>query len=91
MFFEGTDISVGRGTEMQFQVYGSPVLAKYRDFSFTPTPNEGAKRPLHNGKKCFGVDLRSYPKLDQINLDFLIDAYAKAPSKKNFLIHFSPI
>ncbi|WP_397303221.1 MULTISPECIES: exo-beta-N-acetylmuramidase NamZ domain-containing protein [Nonlabens] len=87
-FFEGTDISVGRGTEMQFQVYGSPVLAKYRDFSFTPTPNEGAKRPLHNGKKCFGVDLRSYPKLDQINLDFLIDAYAKAPSKKNFFNSF---
>lgn len=33
-FFEGTDISVGRGTDMQFQVYGSPVLATYQDFFF---------------------------------------------------------
>ncbi len=87
-FFEGTDISVGRGTSMQFQVYGAPQLAKYQQFSFTPTPNEGAKRPLHNGKKCFGVDLRKHPKLDQLKLDFLVDAFAKAPSKRNFFNSF---
>ncbi len=87
-FFEGTDISVGRGTEMQFQVYGSPQLAKYQDFAFTPTPNVGAKRPLHNGKKCFGMDLRTHPKLDQLKLDFLVDAFAKAPSKRNFFNSF---
>lgn len=87
-FFEGTDVSVGRGTEMQFQVYGAPSLAKYQDFSFTPTPNVGAKRPLHNGKKCFGVDLRKHPKLDKIELAFLIDAFAKAPTKTNFFNSF---
>jgi len=87
-FFEGTDVSVGRGTNMQFQVYGSPSLAKYRDFSFTPTPNAGAKRPPFNGKKCFGVDLREYPKLDQLNLEFLVDAYAKAPYKQSFFNSF---
>lgn len=87
-FFEGTDVSVGRGTEMQFQVYGSPSLAKYRDFAFTPTPNRGAKRPMFNGKKCFGVDLREYPKLDRLNLEFLIDAYAKAPYKQSFFNSF---
>lgn len=87
-FFEGTDVSVGRGTEMQFQVYGSPSLAKYREFAFTPTPNRGAKRPMFNGKKCFGVDLREYPKLDRLNLEFLIDAYAKAPYKQSFFNSF---
>lgn len=87
-FFEGTDVSVGRGTSMQFQVYGSPSLAKYQDFSFLPTPNKGAKRPLHNGKKCFGVDLRKHPRLDYLKLDFVVDAFAKAPYKSKFFNSF---
>jgi uncharacterized protein YbbC (DUF1343 family) len=87
-FFEGTDVSVGRGTEMQFQVYGSPSLVKYTDFAFTPSPNVGAKRPLFNGKKCYGVDLREYKKLDYLELEFLVDAFAKAPFKQNFFNSF---
>lgn len=87
-FFEGTDISVGRGTDMQFQVYGAPQLAKYQEFAFTPTPNVGAKRPLHNGKKCFGRDLREHPRLDRLELAFLVDAFAKAPTKRNFFNSF---
>ncbi len=87
-FFEGAEVSVGRGTDMQFQVYGSPSLAKYRDFSFIPSPNRGAKRPLFNGKKCYGVDLRNHPSLDRLKLDFVIDAFAKAPSKTNFFNSF---
>jgi uncharacterized protein YbbC (DUF1343 family) len=87
-FFEGTDVSVGRGTNMQFQVYGSPSLAKYRGFSFTPTPNQSAKRPMFNGKECFGVDLREYPRLDKLQLSFLVDAFAKAPYKKSFFNSF---
>ncbi|MEN8899803.1 MAG: DUF1343 domain-containing protein [Nonlabens sp.] len=87
-FFEGADVSVGRGTEMQFQVYGSPSLVKYTGFEFTPTPNVGAKRPLFNGKKCYGVDLRKHPKLDRLKLDFLVDAFAKAPYKSKFFNSF---
>lgn len=87
-FFEGTEVSVGRGTEMQFQVYGSPSLVKYTDFAFTPTPNVGAKRPLFNGKKCYGVDLREHKKLDHLELEFLVDAFAKAPFKQNFFNSF---
>jgi len=87
-FFEGTEVSVGRGTEMQFQIYGSPSLVKYTDFSFIPSPNVGAKRPMFNGKKCYGVDLREYKKLDHLELDFLVDAFAKAPSKQNFFNNF---
>ena len=88
-FFEGTDVSVGRGTSMQFQVYGAPFLAKYRDqFSFTPSPNVGAKRPLHNGKKCFGRDLRNVAVADQLDLGYLIDAYQKTAVKDGFFNSF---
>lgn len=54
--FEGTDVSIGRGTNKQFQVAGSP---KYPDkkFSFTPTSMEGAKDPPQKDKKCYGVNL----------------------------------
>jgi uncharacterized protein YbbC (DUF1343 family) len=69
-------------------VYGSPSLAKYRGFSFTPTPNQSAKRPMFNGKECFGVDLREYPRLDKLQLSFLVDAFAKAPYKKSFFNSF---
>ncbi len=86
--FEGTEVSVGRGTDMQFQVYGSPSLVKYIGFSFTPTPNPGAKRPKFNSKRCFGVDLREYPRLDKLELEFLVDAFAKAPYKENFFNSF---
>jgi uncharacterized protein YbbC (DUF1343 family) len=75
-FFEGTNLSLGRGTEKQFQVIGNPALKS--DFSFTPSPNEGAKDPPLNGKKCYGVDLSgktigSIMKNRQIDLQFLID------------------
>ena len=48
-FFERTDVSASRGTEMQFQIFGSPNLPKDKfSFTFTPQPNEGAKNPKHN-------------------------------------------
>jgi len=87
-FFEGTEVSVGRGTDMQFQVYGSPSLAKYNEFSFTPTPSAGAKRPKFNSKRCFGVDLREHERLDYLKIDFVVDAFAKAPYKENFFNSF---
>ena len=73
-FFEGTNVSEGRGTEKQFQIYGSPYL-KNMDFTFTPKPNEGAKNPQHNGVLCYGEDLSVHPRLSEINLEWLIKAY----------------
>ena len=59
-FFEGTLLSEGRGTEMQFQIYGAPFLPKEKyPFTFTPKPNEGSKSPKFNGQICFGEDLRN--------------------------------
>ncbi|MDR7371712.1 DUF1343 domain-containing protein [Flavobacterium aquidurense] len=85
--FEGTNVSVGRGTETQFQIYGSPFLAK-TNFSFTPKPNFGAKDPLYNGKECFGEDLSSYPKLKQLELKWLIKAYQNTSDKTKFFNGF---
>ena len=86
-FFEGTNVSVGRGTDKQFQIYGSPFLPN-EGFSFIPKPNEGAKDPMHNGKTCFGRDLSTHPKLDRLELKWLLDAYSKTSDKKNFFNNF---
>jgi len=89
-FFEGTNVSVGRGTEMQFQVYGSPFL-KQGDFMFTPKPNEGAKYPKHNAEICFGEDLRTKESLNQLDLSYLIRAYKQNTSKEFFNNFFTKL
>ena len=85
--FEGTNVSVGRGTEKQFQVYGSPFLPK-TNFSFTPVPNFGAKDPTHNGKLCYGEDLSKIDKIKQLELKWLINAYKITLDKSNFFNAF---
>lgn len=86
-FFEGTNVSVGRGTNKQFQVYGSPYLKKM-NYQFEPKPNEGAKNPMHKGKICYGEDLTKYEKQPGINLQWLIKAYKNTTDKKNFFNNF---
>lgn len=84
-FFERTDISAGRGTQMQFQIFGSPNLPKDQfSFTFTPQPNEGAKNPKHNGKLCYGKNLSEVKKLNYINLDWLIETYNFSQNKSAF-------
>lgn len=73
-FFEGANVSEGRGTDMQFQVYGSPYL-KNMNFEFTPRPNEGSKNPDFNGQVCYGEDLRHIEPLSEISLEWLLKAY----------------
>jgi len=88
-FFEGTFINAGRGTDMQFQVFGAPSLpaSKYT-FSYTPQANEGAKSPKFKGQLCHGKDLRNEPRLSKINLEWLIDAYNANGKKKDFFNSF---
>ncbi|MCL2511673.1 MAG: DUF1343 domain-containing protein [Bacteroidales bacterium] len=59
-FFEGTDVSVGRGTTFPFQAIGYPD-PKFGDFSLTPQSAYGAANPPQKGKKCYGLDLRDEP------------------------------
>ena len=73
--FEATTVSVGRGTDWPFEVYGHPRFPEL-DFCFTPIPMSGAKSPLHEDQLCYGFDLangyqrRKY----EINLNYLIKA-----------------
>lgn len=76
--FEGTVLSMGRGTEAPFEIFGHPEMTDC-DFSFTPTPNAGSKNPPHNGVKCYGVDLRGLSNeeiwVEGINIGYVVDAY----------------
>lgn len=72
--FEGTDMSVGRGTLQQFQVIGSPKLDSCF-YSFTPISVQGAKYPKHENKDCFGWDLRDIEVQNQVDLEYLIESY----------------
>jgi uncharacterized protein YbbC (DUF1343 family) len=85
--FEGTNVSVGRGTEKQFQVYGSPYLPK-SNFSFTPIPNFGAKEPTYKNQICYGEDLSTIPKIDKLELKWLIKAYHETTDKSKFFNPF---
>lgn len=86
-FFEGTNVSMGRGTNKQFQIYGSPYL-KNMDFTFTPKPNEGAKDPVHNGVKCYGEDLSVHTTIDGLSLQWLLKAYQNTDNKEKFFNNF---
>lgn len=88
-FFEGTNVSLGRGTEKQFQIYGSPFLPESEfDFSFTPKPNFGAKDPVYNGKLCFGEDLTEIRKVHRLELKWLLKAYENTADKTVFFNDF---
>ena len=85
--FEGTNISIGRGTEKQFQIYGSPYLPK-SNFSFTPKPNVGAQNPIYNGVICYGEDLSAIAKVNQLELKWIINAYKNTDDKSKFFNSF---
>jgi uncharacterized protein YbbC (DUF1343 family) len=89
-YFEGTQISLGRGTYKQFQVLGAPDLP-IGDFTFTPTPTPGAMNPPQLGKLCRGKDLSGLNELDikaqkTINLSYLIEIYQNYPDKESFFL-----
>ena len=87
-FFEGTQVSVGRGTDLPFQIYGSPWTKKF-PYQFTPKPNFGAKDPFLNGKLCYGENLAeaTLADLNELDIDWLLNAYRiyKNPQQDFFL------
>ncbi len=87
-FFEGTNVSAGRGTDKQFQIYGSPYLDK-SGFSFTPQSNDGAKYPKHKNKICHGQNLQKTERLSRLNLYWLIKSYREtAKTEVKFFNNF---
>ena len=88
-FFEGTTISVGRGTPMPFEVVGCPSYSN-KSFSFVPKPIKGvSNNPLHNGKTCYGNDLQKagaeIVRNKRLNLSYLITLYQKSDKNAFFL------
>ena len=90
-FFEGSSVSVGRGTEMPFQVYGHPDMRG--SFTFTPQSTSGASKPLLEGQRCRGENLvefvHDFPHNEnQLHLEWIIDAYQQMKDKGFFKDYF---
>jgi len=82
--FEGTMMSLGRGTQFPFEVLGYPS-PDFGDFQFTPVPIPGMSMdPKHQDKVCFGVDLRKAPAPGKVDISYLIGFYKKTPQNENF-------
>jgi uncharacterized protein YbbC (DUF1343 family) len=92
--FEGTNVSVGRGTDFPFQAFGSPFIVG-TDFSFIPISKSGAKYPKYKGKSCNGKDLRNFYIGDlyanpKMTLDYVTWAYQNTKDVSLFFLknHF---
>lgn len=91
-YFEATPVSLGRGTDGPFQLYGHPNMKGY-DFKFTPRSIPGAKTPPQLNRECYGVDLRTKPSIEEINkaginLEYVIDAYRNLNLDDHFFRSF---
>jgi uncharacterized protein YbbC (DUF1343 family) len=91
--FEGTVISVGRGTDTPFEVFGHPSFAPYYPFDFTPQSVPGAQNPPYKGIACYGVNLHYFTDnylIDeaQLRLGWLIEAYNHYAEKDKFFNSF---
>lgn len=86
-FFEGTKVSVGRGTDTPFEIIGYPDYYD-KTFSFTPRAIKGVSdNPMYKGKKCYGMkDLKVQKK--ELDLSFLIKMYKTANKKEDFFNSF---
>jgi uncharacterized protein YbbC (DUF1343 family) len=85
-FFEGTNVSVGRGTNFPFQIIGSPYFDSTKTkFSFVPKSKAGATNPFMLNKKCYGFDLRK-KNSKGFNLSYLINMYKGFSDKSKFFL-----
>ncbi|GAB3636137.1 DUF1343 domain-containing protein [Hymenobacter arcticus] len=85
--FEGTNVSVGRGTDRPFEVIGAPTQPAARPYQFTPRPNAGSPTPPLNGLLCNGLDLHQ-PAPGQpaefFTVSYLLDFYKNSTDKVHF-------
>lgn len=90
-YFEATPVSLGRGTDKPFQIFGHPDMKTY-DFHFTPESRPGAKNPPQMGKTCYGKDLSQLIDSDiwarKIDLSYLIEAYKAVNKGDSFFSSF---
>ncbi len=83
--FEGTVVSVGRGTEKPFEQIGHPDYP-VKKYSFTPKPGHGAKDPLLNGKLCYGISFADSVAPRRLVLQPILEFYQRLPNKEQFFL-----
>ncbi|CAN5842410.1 DUF1343 domain-containing protein [soil metagenome] len=89
-FFEGTNVSVGRGTYTPFQIIGSPIYKK-TEFTFVPKSIKGmSSQPPHENQVCYGLDLTDPAKATPFTLKYLIEFYQNSSNKGKFFNAFFP-
>ena len=87
--FEGTVVSVGRGTSTPFEIIGNPDMKEFYSFSFTPKSIANmSKFPPHENRICYGIDLRNMKPEPKITLKYLLEFYNKYPQKDQFFIPY---
>ncbi len=92
-FFEGTVVSVGRGTNTPFQIVGHPLFDN-TDFKFTPISIKGmSDNPPFKGEECNGYDLSEFSvsiirSEAKLNLFWIIDSYKRLSGKTKFFNNF---
>jgi uncharacterized protein YbbC (DUF1343 family) len=83
--FEGTVVSVGRGTDKPFEQVGHPDYP-IKKHSFTPRPGFGSKDPVLNGQLCYGIDFSDSVAPRRLVLQPILDFYRKMPNKEQFFL-----
>jgi len=86
--FEGTVISVGRGTDLPFQQIGHPNLKDHYTHSFNPEASKGASNPKLKGESCYGLRLAQASDSKVLDLHYLIDFYTKYSDKGSFFNNY---
>jgi uncharacterized protein YbbC (DUF1343 family) len=89
--FEGTNVSVGRGTDRPFEVIGAPTQPATRPYQFTPKPNAGSPTPPLNGQLCYGLDLHqpgSQEPTEYFTVKYLLDFYQQSADKAHFFTKY---
>jgi uncharacterized protein YbbC (DUF1343 family) len=97
--FEGTNISVGRGTDLPFQQFGAPFLQSEFNEFFIPQPNAGSTNPPLKGQKCYGVEVVNFglnfiPEHRKLYIYWLLESYRLAPEadkEKFFTSYFDKL
>jgi uncharacterized protein YbbC (DUF1343 family) len=90
-FFEGTNVSLGRGTATPFEIVGHPALKGKYDFSFTPQPNAASSTPPQKGKTCYGISFQNESEQSLFlrkRMDFkpLFDFYKLVSAKEDYFL-----
>ncbi len=85
-FFEGTVVSVGRGTDKPFEQWGHPDYQGKLNHTFTPKSTVGATKPLLENQICYGIKLDKAP--EDLDISQLLKAYQLSPQKDSFFNSF---